>query len=70
MKCGHEKTYTGASRPLVCELEPGHPLPHAMLSHGRPYVRWPVAWTDEDERRHQETLAARLAEVEPKKKKR
>jgi hypothetical protein len=68
MACGAKKYYTGGPAPLVCSLDDGHDLPHAMADPktGLIYARWPVVFDDSAER----AVAARraIAEAVAKKK--
>jgi hypothetical protein len=50
MKCGAEKHHDALVPPLVCDLEAGHEGTHATVGIFGPIARWPVAWTEADER--------------------
>lgn len=58
MTCGEVKTYTGAPKPLVCNLDEDHPLPHAIRDPktNAIYVWWPAEWTEADQAERDERL--------------
>lgn len=69
MTCGEAYEVTGGLR-LVCDLDAGHDLPHAMTHTGVQVARWPVAWTEADEASWKARRMGRQVAVVPKSKRR